>query len=112
MRQPVTLSPAPGNGEDIAETISWLSTEHPLVMTNRHDEWSGTFGILVAALMADLLPEGPFTATLVWSANEGAVQSFTGEVVAFDAGQAEVTIADTEGKATVALHQVLAVAVH
>lgn len=112
MRQPVTLSPAPGNDADIVDTLSWLSTEHPLVMTNRHDEWSGTFGILVAALMADLLPEGPFAATLVWSADEGAVVSFTGTVAAFDAGQAEVTITDAEGKTFVPLHQVLAVAVH
>lgn len=112
MRQPILVSAAPANTSDIAETISWLSTEHPLVLTNRHDEWSGTFGVLVAALMADLLPEGPFDATLLWTTDEGAVQSFTGKVQAFDAGHAEITIADDAVKAFVYLHQILAVAVH
>lgn len=112
MRQPILLSSAPANAADIAETLSFLSTEHPLVLTNRHDEWSGTFSILVSTLMNDLLPEGGFTATIVWTTDEGAAQSFTGQVQAFDVRRAEITIADTETKVFVYLHQILAVAVH
>lgn len=107
MNQPIATVPAP-----VAPPAD--GRQHPLVLTNDGNHWCGTFRVLITALLQDLLPEGPFTATITYLTDDDREQAVTGEVRAFEVSRDEITIQE-DGRpfeAYVYLPQVLSFSVH
>lgn len=108
----VSRQPTPPHHLSRSASTFVVDQHNPLVIANDGEQWNGTFGVVVSALLNDLLPEGSINATLVWRTDENVEQTMTAEVRAFDAKREEITVHGGSVEAFVYLHQLRSITVH
>lgn len=84
--------------------------EHPfsLVLANDGEGWCGTFGVVLSALLCDLLPEGALDASITFLTDDEKETNLAGRVTAFDPATMEITMADGT---VIDGHEVLAIGI-
>ncbi len=55
-----------------------------LFLVGNGAEWHGTFGVILRALLADVLPEGPVAATVYAESSAGSIIEISGEAARVD----------------------------
>lgn len=96
---PVSAIPAaaPGSGHPFS-----------LVLANDGDGWLGTYGIVLSALLCDLVPEGALDASITFLTEDEKEDNRAGYVTAFDPATMEITMADGT---VIDGHEVLAIGI-